>query len=131
MGYTNKTFFAPELFFTSGLKNIDFYANAFDAIELRRWTNDDGSLHVAELSIDGAIFHVHEETVRSGKFSPEKINGTTVLIGLFVTDVDKVMKKAIEAGAKEMSPAQDYEYGYRQGQIKDPYGHQWQIQMKI
>ena len=131
MHLTEKYFFAPQLFFTSGLKNIDFYEKAFDAIELRRWTNDDGSLHVAELSIDGAIFHIHEESAKSNKFSPEKINGTTVLIGLFVTDVDRVMKKAIEAGATEISAAQDYDYGYRQGEIKDPFGHVWQIQMKI
>ena len=58
MHLANNPFFAPELYFTSGLRNIDFYEKDFDAIELRRWTNDDGSLHVAELSIEGAIFHI-------------------------------------------------------------------------
>jgi uncharacterized glyoxalase superfamily protein PhnB len=28
-------------------------------------------------------------------------------------------------------PAQDYDYGYRQGVLQDPYGHQWLIQMNI
>jgi PhnB protein len=50
---------------------------------------------------------------------------------LFVSDVDEVMSNAIRAGAVEISPAQDYEYGYRQGTIKDPFGHYWQIQKKI
>jgi PhnB protein len=62
---------------------------------------------------------------------PDKNNGTTICIGLFVSDVDEVMNKAIEAGATEINPAQDYEYGYRQGTIKDPFGHYWQIQKKI
>ena len=131
MNEINKAVFVPQLFIKSGVKNIGFYTEAFGAIELRRWTNDDGSLHVAELSINGAIFHLHEEVLKSGSFSPEKYNGTTTTIGLFVSDVDAFMKRALAAGAQEISPAQDYDYGYRQGEIKDPFGHIWLIEMKI
>ncbi len=70
MNKTNQALFAPQLFIKSGVTNIDFYTKAFEAIELRRWTNDDGSIHVAELSINGAIFHLHEESLKSGSFSP-------------------------------------------------------------
>lgn len=127
----NKTSFAPQLYIKSGVRDIEFYSKAFGAVELRRWTNDDGSLHVAELSIDGAIFHLHEESLKSGFFYPEKYNGTTAVIGLFVSDVDAVMSRAIAAGAIEISPTKDYDYGYRQGKIKDPFGHYWLIEMKI
>jgi PhnB protein len=131
MNEINKTTFAPELFIKSGVTDISFYTKAFDAVELRRFTNDNGTIHVAELSIDGAIFHLHEEVISKGEFNPEKYNGTTVIIGLFVADVDVLMNRAIAAGAVVISPAQDYEYGYRQGQIKDPFGHYWMIEMKI
>jgi len=131
MNEINKIFFAPQLYIKSGVTNIEFYTKAFGAIELRRFTSDDGSIHVAELSINGAMFHLHEESLRKGSFSPEKLNGTTTTIGLFVPDVDAVMNSAIAAGAKEVSPAQDYDYGYRQGEIKDPFGHTWLIEMKI
>ena len=57
-----KTFFAPELFINNGVKDISFYENAFGASEQMRFSNDDGSIHVVELSIDGAIFHIHEIT---------------------------------------------------------------------
>lgn len=127
----NKTFFAPELFINNGVKDISFYEVAFGATEQMRFTNDDGSIHVVELSIDGAIFHIHEVTSKQYFFSPDKNNGTTICIGLFVPDVDEVMAKAIKAGATEINPAQDYEYGYRQGTIKDPFGHYWQIQKKL
>jgi PhnB protein len=127
----NKTFFAPELFIPNGVKDISFYENAFGAIEQMRFSNTDGSIHVAELCIDGAIFHIHEITAKEYFFSPDKNNGTTVCIGLFVEDVHEVMKKALKAGAVEINPVQDYEYGYRQGSIKDPFGHYWQIQKKI
>jgi PhnB protein len=127
----SKTFFAPELFINNGVKDISFYANAFGASERMRFSNDDGSIHVAELSINGAIFHIHEITSKQYFFSPDKNNGTTICIGLFVPDVDKVMSQAIKAGAIEISPAQDYEYGYRQAKIKDPFGHYWQLQKRI
>lgn len=131
MNDTVKPFFAPQLYIKSGITNIDFYVNAFGAVELKRWTNDDGTIHVAELSINGALFHLHEESFKSGFFSPEKYQGTTVVIGLFVHDVDAFINRAVAAGAIEISPAQDYEYGYRQGEIKDPFGHHWMIERKI
>ena len=126
----DKPFFAPQLFLNNGVKDISFYAKAFGATENLCFRNDDGSIHVAELSINGTIFHLHEVT-KPYFFSAEKYNGTTAIIGLFVSDVDAVMNTAIEAGAIEVSPAKDYEYGYRQGEIKDPFGHLWLIQKKI
>jgi PhnB protein len=125
-----KPFFAPQLFINNGVKDISFYANAFGATENFCLKNEDDSVHVAELSIDGTIFHLHEVT-KSYFFSPDKHNGTTVIIGLFVPDVDAVMNKAIAAGAVEISAVKDYEYGYRQGEIKDPFGHHWLIEKKI
>ena len=127
----SNTFFAPQLYIPNGITNIDFYKNAFGAIELRRFMNDDGTYHVSELSIDGALFHLHEEKRSAGQFSPGKILGTTVFVGLFVEDVDALMNKAIAAGAEVVSPAQSYDYGYRQGEIKDPFGHCWMIEMRI
>ena len=124
------TFFAPQLIINNGIKDISFYENAFDATENFCLRNDDDSVHVVELSINGAIFHLHEVT-QSRFFSPEKYNGTTALIGLFVQDVSAVMNNAVKAGAIEISPTKDYEYGYRQGEIKDPFGHHWLIQKKI
>jgi PhnB protein len=131
MEETNKFFFAPELFIKNGIKDIGFYEKAFGAIELRRFSNEDGSIHVAELAIAGAIYHLHEEVKTPGTFNPERHQGTTVKIGLFVPDVDAIMKSAIEAGATVISPAQDYDYGYRQGELKDPFGHHWLIEKNI
>jgi len=131
MSTSINTSFAPQLYIKSGIKDISFYEKAFGAIELRRITNDDGSIHVAELSIHGALFQLHEEKIKAGQFNPELHNGTTTLIGLFVPDVDIVMNNAIAAGAILTSPTQSYDYGYRQGEIKDPFGHIWMIEMKI
>ena len=128
---TRLPFFAPHLSIINVLAGIEFYKKAFGAIELRRWTNDDGSVHVAELAIDHALFHLHEETPNSGQVSPETLKATTSLIGLFVDDPHAFVKRAIASGAREINPVQDYDYGYRQGTIVDPFSHQWLIEKKI
>jgi PhnB protein len=127
----NTTTFVPKLSIANGTTDIDFYIKGLGAIELRRWSNDDGTIHVAELSIDGAMFHLHEETKDPGVFSPARYNGVTATMGLMVNDVDTLIAKAIAAGAKETSPATDYDYGYRQGEIQDPFGHRWLIECEI
>ena len=37
--------------------------------------------------------------------------------------VDKVIERAVAAGAELIQPAQDKFYGDRTGSIKDPFGH--------
>jgi uncharacterized glyoxalase superfamily protein PhnB len=78
-----------------------------------------------------AFFICHEERPAKKQLEPNKANGVTSLIGFFVEDVDSVINNALQAGAILLSPAQDYDYGYRQGNILDPFGHQWMIQTKI
>lgn len=124
-------FFAPHLALKTVLEGMEFYKKAFGAIELRRWSNDDGSVHVAEMTIGNALFHLHEEVPGKGQVSPETAKSTTSLIGLFVEDPHAFVKHAIMAGAREIDPVQDYDYDYRQGTIADPFGHQWLIQKRI
>jgi PhnB protein len=125
------TFFAPQLYIPGGVRDISFYEKAFGAVELQRWSNDDGTLHVAELSIDGSLFHVHEEKTGGGHLSPARAQGITTLIGLFVTDVDALFNKAVAAGGIVVTPPTSYEYGYRQAEVKDPFGHIWMIEKKV
>lgn len=126
-----KTAFAPMLAIDNGITDIDFYKKAFNATENFCLRNDDGSIHVAELDIDGALFHVHETTAHSGAITPANAKGVTVSVGLFVDDVHAVFDAAIAAGAKVLVPVTDFEYGYRQGEFTDPFGHRWLIECRI
>jgi PhnB protein len=126
-----RTFFAPHLALRNVLAGITFYQKAFGALELRRWSNDDGSVHVAEMGLDGALFHLHEEVLRTRELSPETLKGVTSVIGVFVSAPDALMQRAVAAGGTESNPMQDYDYGYRQGTVIDPFGHHWLIQRKV
>jgi PhnB protein len=128
---TGSTTFAPVISLLNVQEGISFYQKAFGAIELRRWENPDGSVHVAEMAIDHALFHLHQEVARTREFSPETLGGVTGCIGLFTADPDALAERALKAGGTEERPMQDYDYGYRQGTVKDPFGHLWMLQKKI
>jgi PhnB protein len=124
------TFFAPQLIITDCAGAIEFYKKAFGIVELQRWSDPDGTVHVAELSFDGAIFHIHEPTA-SYPADALKAATVTVIIGVFVEDVYGVVSRAIAAGAKLIDAVKDHEYRYRQGTVEDPFGHHWLIEKKI
>jgi PhnB protein len=121
-----QTAFAPVLTIGKHVTDVSFYTKAFNAVEEWCLHNDDDSIHVAQLNIDGAIFHVHELMPGSGDILPHR--GVTTVIGLFADDVHAVFNQAIAAGATLITPVTDHEYGWRQGELQDTFGHRWVIQ---
>ena len=123
---TQTTLILPTLSVRNGAAAVDFYKRAFGAVELMRIDSPDGAV-VADLSIDGARFIVADEAPEYDNKSPETLGGTPIRMGLQVADPDAVAQKAIAAGATEIYPVADQDYGYRLGRIKDPFGHHWEI----
>ncbi|WP_255717743.1 VOC family protein [Dyadobacter sp. CY345] len=105
---------------------IEFYQKAFGATVLMSNTDTDGSV-VAEMAIMGARFVVADESEEHKHFSPEKLHGTPVRIGLQVEDPDQLFEFAVEVGAVVIYPVADQDYGYRLGHLVDPFGHHWEI----
>ena len=59
--------------------------------------------------------------------SPSSLGRTTVLLSLYVEDADRFFDTAQTAGATVHMPLMDAFWGDRYGQLKDPYGHIWEI----
>ena len=93
--------------------------------------NEDGSIHVAEFDIDGAIFHLHQTMRWMNALEPITANGVTAVIGLFVEEVQAFVQTAIAPGATLIQPTTDHDYGYRPGMFQDPFRHYWQVQKRI
>jgi len=114
----------PMLYMKDLSAAIEFYKKAFGAEE--RWRIEhEGNVHVAEMFIPSLLFRMHEEVKRDNELSPSTLNATSIVIGLLVKDPDELAARAVAAGAIELSPVQEFDYGYRQGTIKDPFGHHW------
>ena len=46
---------------------------------------------------------------------------------LTVDNPDALHAQAVAAGAAEVRPVQDQDYGWRVGRVVDPFGHHWEI----
>jgi PhnB protein len=106
---------------------IDFYKKAFGAKEKERLLSPDGLIVHASLDIEGSLLMMADENSMMGSKSPESLGGSPVTFSLYVRDVDKVFKTAINAGGKEIMPVDDQFYGDRAGTLIDPFGYRWMI----
>jgi PhnB protein len=123
-GYHSVT---PYLIVKGAAKAIEFYKQAFGAMELSRMTTPDGRIGHAEIKIGDSRIMLADEFPEMDARGPESFGGTPVLIHLYVEDVDTVAKQAAAAGARELRPVQDQFYGDRSGMFADPFGHKWNI----
>ncbi len=120
-----KTTIAPMLSVRNGIKAIEFYKAAFDAIEIYRIQDGDDKV-VAKLSVEGAEFWLADESPENSNFSPVTLNGSSVRMVMTVDNPDALFSKAIFAGAIQVWPIKE-DYGWRLGRIMDPFGHHWEI----
>ena len=111
-------------------KAIEWYKTVLKATELNRLTDGDGKIAHAELQISGCILMLAEEHPDYNK-SPDQLNGTSIILNLYVPDVDATVNLAIQEGARLIFPVKDQFYGDRAGRIQDPFGHMWIISKHI
>ena len=117
----------PGLTFKQAARAMDWYKQAFGAEEVMRMDGPGGAIMHAELRIGDSIFFVNDEMPQGGSRAPETLKGTSGGMFLYVENVDAVVKRAAEAGAKVTMPPQDMFWGDRFGKVTDPFGHQWGI----
>jgi PhnB protein len=113
----------PYLSVNDAERALEFYAKAFGAKEIAERIPWEGKIGHAELEIEGARIMLADEFPAYNK-SPKTLGGTSVSIHVDVKDVDAFLARAVEAGAKVLSPATDETYG-RVCKLEDPFGHAW------
>lgn len=123
-GYPTAT---PYLTVKNAASAIAFYKRAFGATETMRMEAPDGKIGHAEIRIGNSPIMLCDEFPEMGGQSPESIGGSPVMIHLYVEDVDVLVKRAVDAGAKLETPVADQFYGDRAGKLSDPFGHKWWI----
>jgi PhnB protein len=117
----------PHLVIKGAAEAIEFYKKAFGAIERSRMPGPDGrSLMHAEIRIGDSLVYLADEFPGvSAQRAPESLSGTSVVMHLYLEDVDKAFQRAVDAGATVQMPLMDAFWGDRYGQVRDPYGHVW------
>jgi PhnB protein len=121
-GYEGAT---PYLIIKGAANAIEFYKKAFGATEIMRIPAPGGTVGHAEIKIGNAIIMLADEFPEMNCKSPEAYGGSPVSMMIYVPDVDKFVKRAVDAGAKLVRPVENKFYGDRSGSLEDPFGHQW------
>ncbi|MBA3423789.1 MAG: VOC family protein [Actinobacteria bacterium] len=127
-GYPQVT---PYLCVDGAAAAIDFYSAVFGAAERARMPAPEGKIGHAELEIGDSVIMLADEFPEMNIRGPKSIGGTPVTLSVYVEDVDGVVERAVEAGAKALRPVEDQFYGDRSGQFEDPFGHRWNVATHI
>ncbi|MBO0828428.1 MAG: VOC family protein [Streptosporangiales bacterium] len=124
------TTLTPRLIVSGAAKAIEFYRAALGAEEVSRYADATGAVVHTELSVDGAVFTLKDESPTSdpgvGDQAPTSYGGTPVFLSLTVPDARGVGARMEAAGATVVFPIDDHPYG-TMGRLADPFGHVWMI----
>jgi len=124
----------PYLCVAGAAPAIDCYVGAFRAGEHHRMVGGDGRIGHAEIVIGNSRIMLADEYPEAGVLAPTTRGGTSTNFTLTTPDgptLDAMFGRALELGAVELRPVADQFYGYRQGTLVDPFGHQWSIRAPI
>jgi PhnB protein len=114
---------APWLSVSNASRAISFYRDAFGAVEIDRFDDENGDVAVAQLSVADALFWVQQDS----ECSPTALGGRSpVRMILIVDDPDAFFSRALAAGATMIAALHDA-HGWRTGRLVDLERHQWEI----
>ena len=66
-----------------------------------------------------------------GTVAPSGPGSNAASVVLHVSDADKVLARAVAAGAEVLQPVTEMFWGARFGQVRDPFGHKWSIATQV
>ncbi len=118
----------PYLIVRNAVAALDFYRDAFGAVETLRMIGDDGRVGHAEIMIGGSKLMMADEYPEIGALGPESRGGPTSSFDIDVVDaarVDETFQRALSFGATSLRPPADQFHGSRSATVSDPFGQNW------
>ena len=115
----------PNLTFKDARKALEFYKNAFGAVEtfVMLGPGGKGLMH-ASVKIGNSNVMLGDERPGAGARGVES-TGSPVAFYVYVENSEAAFKKAVSSGAAVVLPMQDSYWGDRIGTVKDPFGFSW------
>jgi PhnB protein len=116
-----------HLMVREGTKAVEFYQKALGAKLLHVHNTPDGKVMHASMQIGDSQFALADEFPGMSLPAPQTLGGTSVVMNVYVEDVDALFNQAVAAGATARMPLTNQFWGDRYGQITDPFGHTWAL----
>src|SRR5262245_39869271 len=83
---------------------IEFYRTVLGATERRGMAAPDDKVGHAELQIGDSVIMLSDEFPGMDVLGPKALGGTPVMVSVYVEDVDGVVQRAVQGGAKVLRP---------------------------
>ena len=110
---------------------ISFYQKAFGFAKRGIMNGPDGKPMHAELTLRGTTLMLGQACPESGRPNAKGLGGWPSTLYLLTEDVDKVVAKAVKAGATAQGPVMNMFWGDRCGHLLDPDGYSWMVATHI
>lgn len=111
---------SPYLIVDNAQKMVDLLKTLFNAQELRRFNREDGKIAHVEMKLDDSILMIADST--------EDYKANKTMMHMYVPDVFKTFKKAIDIGCKVIEePKKSEEDPDTRGSFYDFAGNYWAI----
>jgi len=107
------------LVFKGAARAIEFYKNAFGAIEVSRLNMPGDRIGYAEIRIGSASIMLSDESPDYGAISAETLGGSPVRIHLSVPDVDAVAERFVAAGGRIGNDCFNFKYAFKHTGVAD------------
>ncbi|MGH3830802.1 MAG: VOC family protein [Pseudonocardiaceae bacterium] len=119
----------PHLVVPNVDEAVAFYKKVFGAQEIQRSHGPDNKVWHCQVRVYGSRLLLMEDfpTMRLVAPATSGDQPASVIIHLFVADVDGTYARAMAAGAKEIIAPHDSFWGDRYAELKDPSGHRWSL----
>ena len=121
----------PYIIVADAARALEFYKNAFGAIEVMRLPGAAGRIGHAEIRIGDSMVMLADEFPEMDMLGPQSRGGATASLLLYTEDVDAMFARALDAGATAERPPEDQFYGDRMGTLLDPFGQRWSVATHI
>ena len=121
----------PHLVCRDAAAAIEFYKEAFGAVEVDRLAGPGGKLMHAMVRIGDSPLMLVDEFPEMHALGPTTLGGSPVTLHLAVPDVDASFRRATAAGATVRMPLSNMFWGARYGMVQDPFGHLWSMATQL
>lgn len=127
LGVTTLT---PFLAVPGAAQALEFYRNVFGA-RIIDATEMGGVVVHAEIDFGQGHLQIGEPSPEYGLVPPPASPAACYSMGLYCSDVDAVLSKAVASGATVREPAVNFVSGDRFASIIDPFGVRWTILSRV
>lgn len=127
----NTSIVIPRLVCRDPAAEIEFCVRTYGAVELNRRPGPDGSVAHALLQIGPGMVMIEAQWPHLPSRAPVPDGSSPVVIFVYVPDVDDVVERATQCGARVLVPLQDQFWGDRIAWLLDPAGHVWTVATRV